>query len=91
MLLDIVVHVTFAKEQFTKGELLMHHYRRCSSISVPFQKVGIDLIGPITPASSSGCRFVLTLVDYATMYPEAVALRGISTQEVAEALCKIFS
>jgi len=34
---------------------------------------------------------VLTLVDYATRYPEAVALRGISTQEVAEALCKIFS
>lgn len=60
-------------------------------IGVPFQRVGIDLIGPISPASSSGRRFVLTVVDYATRYPEAVALKGITTQEVAEALCKIFS
>ena len=60
-------------------------------IGIPFQRVGIDLIGPITPALTSGCRFILTVVDYATRYPETVALRGISTQEVAEALCKIYS
>jgi len=30
-------------------------------------------------------------VDYATRYPEAVALSGISTEEVAEALCSIYS
>ena len=60
-------------------------------IGVPFQRVGIDLIGPISPASSSGCQFILTVVNYATRYPEAVTLKGITTQEVAEALCKIFS
>jgi len=60
-------------------------------IGVPFQRVGIDLIGPISPASSSGCRFVWTVVDYATRYPEAVALKGNATQVVAEAFCKIFS
>jgi len=30
-------------------------------------------------------------VDYATRYPEAVALPGISTEEVAEAQCHVFS
>jgi len=31
------------------------------------------------------------LVNYATSYPEAVALSGISIEEVAEALCSIYS
>jgi len=30
-------------------------------------------------------------VNYATRYPEAIALSGISTKEVAEALCSIYS
>jgi len=58
---------------------------------VPFQRVGVDIIGPIIPASSSRKRFILTVVDYATRYPEAVALSGISTEEVAEALCSVYS
>jgi len=56
-----------------------------------FQRIGVDLIGPIIPAASSGKRYVLTAVDYATHYPEAVALSGISTEEVVEALCSIYS
>jgi len=62
-----------------------------SIVNVPFQAVGIDLVEPISPVSSSGCLFILTVVDYAARYPEAVALKGITTQEVAEALCNIFS
>ena len=74
-----------------KGRVAKAPLQKMPVIGIPFQRVGIDLIGPITPASTSGCRFILTVVDYATRYPEAVALRGISTQEVAEALCKIYS
>jgi len=55
-------------------------------IGVPFQRVGIDLVGPITPPSSSGNRFILCVIDYATRYPEAVALPGVSTEQVAQAL-----
>jgi len=60
-------------------------------IGVPFQRTGVDLIGLIIPASSSGKRYVLTIVDYATRYPEAVALSRISTVAVAEALCTVYS
>ena len=49
------------------------------------------MVGPITPSSSSGNRYILCVIDYATRYPEAVALPGISTEQVAEALCKVFS
>ena len=59
-------------------------------ISTPFTRVSIDLIGPFS-VSGRGRRWVLTLVDWATRYPEAIALKGIETNEVAEALVSIFS
>ena len=59
-------------------------------ISTPFTRVSIDLIGP-SSVSGRGHRWVLTLVDWATRYPEAIALNGIETKEVAEALVSIFS
>ena len=55
-------------------------------IDEPFMRVAIDLVGPIEPATAKGNRFILTVVDYATRYPEAVALRRIDMQAVAEAL-----
>jgi hypothetical protein len=60
-------------------------------IDTPFKRVGIDLIGPIIPASNRGHRYILTIIDYATRYPEAVALRNICTVDVAEAMLKVFS
>ncbi len=54
-------------------------------MQVPFEIIGMDLIGPLE-RSARGYRFALVLVDYATRYPEAVALRNISAKSVAEAL-----
>ena len=55
-------------------------------IDVRFQCVGIDIIGPIRPMTDRKRKYILVMVDYATRYPDAVALQGISTQEVAEAM-----
>ena len=60
-------------------------------IDKPFKRVAIDLVGPISPPSEEGHRYVLTLVDFATRYPEAVPLKAIDTETVAEALLNIFS
>ena len=46
-------------------------------IETPFKRVAIDLVGPSSPPSESGHRFILTLIDYATRYAEAVPLRKI--------------
>ncbi len=54
-------------------------------MQVPFERIGMDLIGPLE-RSARGHRFALVLVDYATRYPEAVALRNISAKSVAVAL-----
>ena len=74
-----------------RGRVSKAPLQKLPIISVPFQRIGVDLIEPIIPAASSGKRYVLTAVDYATHYPEAVALSGISTEEVVEALCSIYS
>ncbi len=59
-------------------------------MQVPFERIGMDLIGPLE-WSARGHRFALVLVDYATRYPEAVALRNISAKSVAEALFSMIS
>ncbi|XP_063600361.1 uncharacterized protein LOC134776542 [Penaeus indicus] len=60
-------------------------------IGEPFSRMAVDLVGPLEPRSSNGSRYILTAVDYAMRYPEAVALPSIDTPTVAEALVTIFS
>ena len=60
-------------------------------IDMPFRKVAVDLVGSISPPSEKGHRYILTLVDYTTRYPEAVPLKNIETETVAEALLDMYS
>ena len=60
-------------------------------ITEPFSRVNIDLVGPIVPTSKAGHKYVLTLIDLATGYPEAVPLKNIETSTIAESLLEIFS
>ena len=59
-------------------------------VGTPFEKIAVDLIGPL-PQSKRGFRWILTLADFTTRYPEAKPLKSIDTTEVAEALIEIFS
>ena len=45
---------------------------------VPFHRVAMDLVGPLEPRKHSKNRYILTLVDYATRYPEAVRANHIN-------------
>lgn len=60
-------------------------------IDTPFKRVAIDIVGPLSPKSEKGNRYVLTMVDMATRYPDAVALPSIETERIAEALLEMFS
>ena len=60
-------------------------------MDVPFKRIAMDIVGPIYPASERGKRFILTIMDYATRYPEAVALKNIEAETVAEALIEVYS
>ncbi|KAL8602758.1 hypothetical protein ACOMHN_053159 [Nucella lapillus] len=60
-------------------------------IGTLFHRVAIDLVGLIMPASEKGHRFILTVIDVATRYPEAVPMKDITSVSVAEALLTVFS
>ena len=60
-------------------------------IDMPFRRVVVDLVGPISPPSEKGHRYILTLLDYATTYHEVVPLKNIETETVAEALMDMYS
>ena len=52
--------------------------------------MGIDLVGPF-PRTKAGHRYVLTMVEYGTRYPEAIPLRQTDSQTIAAELMTIFS
>lgn len=59
-------------------------------IDVPFKQIAMDIVGPLD-RPESGCRFILVICDYAARYPEAVALKSIEAEVIAEELIKLFS
>ena len=50
---------------------------RAPSLLIHLFRVAKDLVGPHEPQTNSKNKYILTLADYATRYPEAVALPSI--------------
>ena len=59
-------------------------------VSQPFQRIAMDIMGPL-PRMQRNNWFILMFCDYATRYPEAVALPSIEAPHVAKELMTIFS
>ena len=59
-------------------------------VTMPFQHVAIDLVGPL-PRAKGGWKYLLTYICLGSRYPEAIPLKTITAIEVAEALLEIFS
>jgi len=60
-------------------------------VSEPFAEVAIDIIGPLPVYQESGNRFILTVLDLCTHYPEANPLKQHTAANVAQALGTVFS
>lgn len=59
-------------------------------IAEPFQRIAIDIVGPLR-RTTRGNKYILTLMDFTTRYPEAIPLRKIDSATVADALCEVFT
>lgn len=55
----------------------------------PWYHLGIDYIGPISPISNNGNRYILTICDYFTKWVEAVPLPSKHATVTANALFKV--
>ena len=56
-------------------------------ITEPFEKVAFDLVGPFP----RGAKYLLTTICLASKYPDAVPLRDISAESVAEGMIEVWS
>ena len=63
--------------------------RLTCNLSCNFMQVGIDLIGPL-PTTDSGNRYIVTLVDYFSKWPEAAPLPNKTAVGVASFLYELF-
>lgn len=60
------------------------------AVGDPFTHIIIDCVGPL-PKSARGNAFLLTIMDRATRYPEAIPLRRITAKLVIQALSRFFT
>ncbi|KRH93475.1 LTR retrotransposon [Pseudoloma neurophilia] len=67
---------------YKKGKENFQKYR--SEITGPFDKVGIDLIGPLPRDDESGNRYIIAATDYATRWAEACAIKSKKKEEIGK-------
>ena len=56
----------------------------------PFTRVLVDCVGPL-PRTKSGHKYLLTIMDMSSRFPEAIPLRNITAKTVVEALVQFFT
>ena len=79
------------RKTMRKGRVPTAPLQKLPFVDIPFKRLAVDIVGPIHPASVVGHRYILTIGDYATRHPEAIALKNVRTVAVAEALLEVYS
>ena len=74
-----------------QGQLRKVKLGRMPIIEQPFERVGVDIVGPLIPMSERGFRYLLVMQDHSTRYPDAKPLKHIDSVSVAEALFEMFT
>lgn len=92
--MDTSVQTTISTCQLcqTNDKTAKTHVTPLQPISLPegpWQKCGIDIVGlfETTPAD---CRYVITLVNYYSKWPEAVFTSNVTTQTIIKFLTDLF-
>ncbi|XP_071948879.1 uncharacterized protein [Antedon mediterranea] len=77
-------------QYLTKTKKQKQLLRPLPIIDIPFKRIGIDIAGPFC-VTEDGNRYLLVLCDYATRYPEAIAIPDQTAVTVAQSLITVFS
>ena len=56
-------------------------------VGKPFERIGIDFVGPLE-RTKDGNRYILVITDYLTKWPEAVAMKEATAENVIEFIYK---
>jgi hypothetical protein len=56
-------------------------------VGKPFERIGIDFVGPLE-RTKDGNRYILVVTDYLTKWPEAIAMKETTAENVTEFIYK---
>ena len=56
------------------------------NVGIQFSKLATDILGPVTPAKTSGAQYLLVFTDYFTKYVVCAPLERITAEDVARAI-----
>ena len=59
-------------------------------ITEPFKKIAFDIVGPF-PRTKDGYKYILLTICIASKYPEAILLKDVRAETVAEGMAEVFS
>ena len=91
MSLTLYSHVLLAKKNGKTGDKFIAPMALVPQITEPFERLIIDIVGPIRPKTKQGYLYMLTTLCPATKFPEAIPLKKADSQSVVDALMQIFA
>jgi len=65
--------------------------QRLPLVNEPFAQVAIDIVRPLPVCKATGNRFILTVLDLCTHYPDAILVKQHTAVEVAQVLGTVLS
>ena len=61
-----------------------------SLIEKLFQRIAMDIVGPL-PRSNNGNKYILTICDYATRFPDTIPILNTEANAIAKDLVSVFA
>ena len=94
----IILIMFIFSSQISKCDVCQHMNRKMTTgkpelhpipVKAPWHQIGIDFVGPLSPESDDGSRYIFTASDYFTKWVEAVPTIDKSASTVATVLFKV--
>ncbi len=78
---DVEIYVKTCDQCQRRGKSITKNELHVIKIIEPFQRIGIDIVGPL-PVTEKGNKYIVTAMDYFTKWPEARAIKTANAEEV---------
>lgn len=83
-----VIHCDTCQRTSRKLSISRHELNPVPVVS-PWYHIGMDLIGPISPMSHQGNKYIMTLSDYFTKFVEAIPIPDKEAATICKAIYKV--
>ena len=89
---DCMLHIQQCQtcQKYDKTRPVQSPMQKREPATTPFENIAIDLVGPF-PTAVGGFKYLLTMIDLATRWPEAIPLRTTTAKVITTSLMSVFT